>query len=81
MISFLKLVLDATPGKDWITLEISLLPPGLLLISEAPISLIEIGFSLEKIGSAFSSISSKLLPVCSNSIILYIDLDGVSFNS
>ena len=45
MISFLKETVEATPGKEVITLEISLFPPGFLYISVALILLLLTGLS------------------------------------
>ena len=47
MISFLKESVDATPGMTCNTLEISLLPPGLLYISDALMTLRLKGLSID----------------------------------
>ena len=60
IISFLNETVDATPGSDCITLEISLFPPGFLKISVALMFLLLTGLSsdLPK-GEALISTSSS----------------------
>ena len=61
MISFRKETVEATPGKDCITFEISLLPPGFLSISEEPIVRRETGLSSVLLnGDAVTSTTFKL---------------------
>ena len=67
--SFLNAGVEATPGNDCITLDISRLPPGFFSISSIPMILAETGVSIFLInGEALITTSPRLISSSSNGI-------------